>query len=280
MSDRWILGIDEAGRGPVLGPMVYAFAACPEARQEQLKALGLADSKTLTAEQRQSLLHAIGANADWIQHRAAVIDAASLSASMIRAHKVSLNEVAFDCTVGLIQTAVAEHGLHIVHAYIDTVGDASRYRARLAAVFPAIEFTVTPRADALFPIVSAASIVAKTTRDRSLETYVHRERGIEFSAVLGSGYPGDEVTKQWLRASLEPVFGFPSLVRFSWATAKNLMKDSCVPVTWHDEVDEEFDDSSSANQPRLDAFLTGRSKIAARPPVFRRLHLTPVTSFQ
>lgn len=56
-----------------------------------------------------------------------------------------------------------------VQVYIDTVGDPERYAEKLQRIFPDLAFTVCPKADALYPIVSAASIVAKVTRDLSLE---------------------------------------------------------------------------------------------------------------
>ena len=55
-----ILGIDEAGRGPVLGPMSYAIAYHPEREQEKLEKMKFADSKALTAEKRESLFENIG----------------------------------------------------------------------------------------------------------------------------------------------------------------------------------------------------------------------------
>ncbi len=58
-STPCILGIDEAGRGPVLGPMVYAAAYCPKTHIKALNALGADDSKQLTAEQREGLLEKI-----------------------------------------------------------------------------------------------------------------------------------------------------------------------------------------------------------------------------
>jgi ribonuclease HII len=77
--------------------------------------------------------------------------------------------------------------------YIDTVGDAERYAAKLSGVFPGLKFTVCPKADALYPIVSAASIVAKVTRD----TWIQRAQARLFpngDGKLGSGYPGQQAS--------------------------------------------------------------------------------------
>lgn len=64
---------------------------------------------------------------------------------------------------------------------------------RLSALFPAIQFTVCPKADALYPIVSAASIVAKVSRDRLLRDHVCPEPHLADARQFGCGYPG------WLR---------------------------------------------------------------------------------
>lgn len=72
--------------------------------------------------------------------------------------------------------------------YIDTVGDPERYAARLSSAFPGLAFTVCPKADALYPIVSAASIAAKVTRDAGLaaeQAALPEGR----AGPLGTGYP-------------------------------------------------------------------------------------------
>ena len=97
-----------------------------------------------------------------------------------------------------------------------------------------IVFTVTTKADSKFPVVSAASIVAKVTRDRILENWVFQEslKTINLSREFGSGYPGDPNTKKWLRKSIDRVFGFPTLARFSWKTSVNLLKDYIHKAKW------------------------------------------------
>lgn len=71
-----------------------------------------------------------------------------------------MNVIALESTAKLIQ-GVLDAGANLVAAYVDTVGDPDKYRAMLSKKFPAIAFTVSKKADSLFPIVSAASVVAK-----------------------------------------------------------------------------------------------------------------------
>eukprot|EP00955_Chlamydomonas_euryale_P115310 366341-Chlamydomonas_euryale.AAC.10 len=81
---------------------------------------------------------------------------------------------------------------------------------------------VCPKADALFPIVSAASIVAKVIRDRSL---VQSRDALGLSGDLGTGYPHDAATLAWLRTHVSPLAGFPPLVRFSWETSVRMLAE-------------------------------------------------------
>ena len=114
---------------------------------------------------------------------------------MLGRQRVSLNAMALDSTCRLIRAVLAA-GVNLHEIYVDTVGDADKYKDKLSKEFPGIQFTVCPKADAIYPIVSAASIVAKVTRDRAAE-----------SPESGSGYPGDPATKVWLEANVHPVFG-------------------------------------------------------------------------
>ncbi len=72
------------------------------------------------------------------------------------------------------------------------------------------------------------------------------EDGIQITKDWGSGYPGDAVTKKFLRDNLDPVFGFPSLVRFSWKTAETLLEEKGVKVEF-EEIEPEEDPAVTKN---------------------------------
>ncbi|XP_074786200.1 ribonuclease H2 subunit A isoform X3 [Athene noctua] len=206
------LGVDEAGRGPVLGPMVYGICYCPVEKLEELEALGVADSKTLSEAERErrfGLLEAAGDFLGWALH---VLPPDHISACMQQRAKYNLNELSHDTAVGLIQFAL-DSGVQVSEVFVDTVGPAEKYEAKLQQHFPGLGVTVRPKADGLFPIVSAASICAKVARDRAVKHWKFVEDLGDIDRDYGSGYPNDPKTKEWLRRNLEPVFGFPQLGR-------------------------------------------------------------------
>ncbi len=108
-------------------------------------------------------------------------------------------------------------------------------QARLSGAFPGLKFTVCKKADAIYPIVSAASIAAKVSRDRVIEAMSEGES-------MGSGYPSDPNTKAWLARTMDGLFGWHDGVRFSWSTADKMLDDTGVRVTW------ECDDETKENQ--------------------------------
>ena len=102
-----------------------------------------------------------------------------------------------------------------------------------------MKIVVAKKADSLYPIVSAASIFAKVTRDKILDSWTFIEKGLDesISKEWGSGYPSDPNTVAWLADVIDPVFGFPRIVRFSWSTCETLMDKHCAKVTWDDEIE-------------------------------------------
>ncbi|XP_076300367.1 ribonuclease H2 subunit A [Lasioglossum baleicum] len=229
------LGIDEAGRGPVLGPMVYGIAYAPLSEKQLLVDLGCADSKSLTEEKRDAIFDEICKHGDNMGWAVDVISPNIICNSMYRRSKISLNEVSMVSAIELVKRVI-EAGARITEIYVDTVGKPEKYQARLEQIFPGMKIVVAKKADSTYPIVSAASICAKVSRDHAIRAWQFLEGDID--SEYGSGYPNDPETKKWLAGHVDPVFGFPRLVRFSWSTAEKILETQALAVEW-EEVEEE-----------------------------------------
>lgn len=267
-----ILGVDEAGRGPVLGPMVYGVSYCPKSKEEILKDLGCADSKSLTEEKREDIFKKICSEPDTIGWIVEAISPNTICNNMLKRQKYSLNQIAQDSTVHLINSALSK-GVRVAEVYVDTVGMPDKYQAKLSAVFPELKITVAKKADATYPIVSAASICAKVSRDRALSVWKFRE-GLELSAnEFGSGYPNDPVTKKFLIENIDPVFGFPQLVRFSWSTADKILQENAVQVEWEEE-EEDDNEITKTNTSITSFFQAEKKKKRTKHPFFVHRNLS------
>lgn len=234
----YILGVDEAGRGPVLGPLVYGVAYCPVGYKENLDKLGFADSKTLSAATRSSLLETLSSDPSNLGWSVRVISPQAISSGMIRKPPINLNQQSQEATILLIRE-VLDHGIELTEVYVDALGTTTTYEKYLSGLFPGIAFTVTTKADAKFKIVGAASVAAKVTRDACIEGWYFEESSrngkLEWRTDFGSGYPSDPNTQTWLKGNIEPTFGFPKLVRFSWTTVKVILESKAHQVKWTDE---------------------------------------------
>jgi ribonuclease H2 subunit A len=175
-----------------LGPMVYGISFCPISKKKVLKDLGCADSKQLTEVKREDIFNKIHKEdyaRDAIGWAVEVIAPNYLSMSMLKRSKYSLNEVSMDAAVNLIRKAL-DAEVNVAEVYVDTVGTAETYQAKLKAIFPKIKITVAKKADSTYPIVSAASICAKVSRDHALKVWKFREDVEVPKDGYGSGYPG------------------------------------------------------------------------------------------
>ncbi|KAJ3217940.1 Ribonuclease H2 subunit A [Dinochytrium kinnereticum] len=240
-QEQVIMGIDEAGRGPVLGPMVYATAFVPISKLGSVKGLGVDDSKKLTEAYREILFSEMNTkHKDWMGWAVTAISPRDISAGMFKRAKYNLNQQAHETTVALVKH-VQSMGISIAEMYVDTVGKEATYQEYLQKQLPGINITVSKKADSKYPIVSAASVFAKVTRDYMLKNWKfadEEEISSTFSKDFGSGYPGDPKTKQWLRDCLHPIFGYPSVVRFSWSTCVQRLEKHAVTVIWAGEETE------------------------------------------
>lgn len=118
----------------------------------------------------------------------------------------NLNKLSHDTAIDLIKKIRDVLGFRVKRVYLDTVGDPKKYKgiieAALGGACSATEVVVESKADDTYPVVSAASICAKVTRDNVLKYWKFEERppeGEEYSHDFGCGYPSDPKTKQWLR---------------------------------------------------------------------------------
>ncbi|KAL7427759.1 hypothetical protein ACHAXH_003809 [Discostella pseudostelligera] len=262
-----IMGIDEAGRGPVLGPMAYAAAFWdPDSAGDSIPS-GFNDSKQLTPEKRASLFNEIRSSKS-IGFVLRILHASEISRSMLRKVPYNLNAMSHDAAMEMIW-AVLNAGVKIDTCYIDTVGIADSYRSKLERVFEGkgITFIVEKKADAKYAPCSAASVVAKESRDTIIANWKWTEapnyepkNGNDF----GSGYPSDPKCKVWLdsNCNVDVPFGFPDFVRFSWAPVKNALKegsDKCGHIVrWEADEDEETEESGGGTQSKLDSFVVSR----------------------
>ncbi|XP_053572009.1 ribonuclease H2 subunit A isoform X2 [Bombina bombina] len=239
------LGIDEAGRGPVLGPMVYGICYCPVSCKKDLEELKVADSKTLSEAERERLFEKLNTATDFIGWALHILSPNVISTSMQQRAKYNLNALSHDTAIGLIQYAL-DAGVQLTEVFVDTVGPAEKYQAKLKQKFPELEVTVA--------------------RDQVVKDWKFLEDLGEIDANYGSGYPNDPKTKEWLAKHLDPVFGYPQFVRFSWSTAQSILESKAAPVLWADE-DDDADGAAGKSTPSVKSFFV--QKEVSQPRIHR-----------
>ena len=204
-----ICGVEEAGRGPVIGPMVMCGVVIDEKDTDKLKSIGVKDSKLLSPKERADLFDKIkqiakkfeivviepkeidevldsdDMNLNWLE--------AKTSAQMI--NKLKPDRVVLDCPSNNIR------------AY-------SNYVRGL--LIKDVELIAEHKADLNYPVVGAASILAKVTRDSEIEK-IKLKIGVNF----GSGYPSDPRTVEFLEKNWDK---YPEIFRKSWASYQRIVK--------------------------------------------------------
>jgi ribonuclease HII len=200
-----ICGVDEAGKGSVLGPMVIAAVGVPG--ENTLADLGLKDSKLLSEAQRERLYPVIRKKCKVavVSLDAQDIDAIrkemTLNAAVARAHAQAISKLSPTC------------------AYVDACDvNVLRYAEMVrAGLEKDCEIVSEHHADEKYLVVSAASIVAKVTRDRAIKTLAKKH------GVIGSGYPADPLTIRYLSEYFDEHRSTPPIARKSWKTVSNLI---------------------------------------------------------
>jgi len=201
-----ICGIDDAGRGSMLGPLVIAGISIEKKNIRKLSALGVKDSKKLTSKRREELYKKILCLVD--NHYVAKISPKS------------------------IDTSVAKHGLNQLEAkymakvvtklnpdtsFVDSCDvNPKRFGKEISRLSNNKKIQSYHHADSRFVVVSAASILAKVTRDRAIAR-LRKEHD------LGSGYPSDTKTIDFVKKYYKKQKIMPIFVRKSWKPTKKIL---------------------------------------------------------
>jgi ribonuclease HII len=210
-----IAGVDDAGRGSVIGPLVIAGVSLEENDLPKLTDIGVKDSKLLSPQKRE-------------------IFAKQIRKLALNCHVVFLSPVEID---RVVETGKRLHRLNRFEAqsmarvitilkpdevYVDASDVfADRFGEHIAEN---LDFTLKivseHKADKTYPIVSAASIIAKVERDLAI-SYLQKKHG-----KLGCGYPSDSNTINFLGDWIRKFGSYPDFVRKSWKTSKRVKIES------------------------------------------------------
>jgi ribonuclease HII len=212
-DDAVAIGSDEAGKGPVLGPMVAAAVrAPPDAVPDDVD-----DSKRLSPATREEIAETLRARED------VAVGVAVVSTDRIDDPETDMNSLTVAAHAEAI-AAVASDG----DAVTTDAGDVSesrfarRVRDAVADTPDGITVGVHAEhgADAEYPLVAAASVVAKVRRDAAIEAL-----DAEYTdyGPIGSGYPSDQATRAFLRDFVAETGDLPDCARASWSTSADVL---------------------------------------------------------
>jgi ribonuclease HII len=213
----FIAGVDEAGRGPVIGPMVMAIVACKD--ETVLKKKGMKDSKLLTPEQRESLAHVLRNDED-VKYEIISLSPSDIDAA-VQGSEDNLNKLEARTTALLIyrlakriplQSVTVDSPTRTVASYERLVREALDKLDREGTT-KNILLRAEIKADYNHPVVGAASILAKTTRDEAMKVLN------ESHGKMGSGYPSDPDTQIYLQEHWREAHDF---FRKSWESYQRL----------------------------------------------------------
>lgn len=200
-----IAGVEEAGRGPVIGPMVMAICAIDENKIAELVMLGVKDSKLIKPKNREAMFNKIQ-------------ELCESEITIIGPQEIDDNLNNPDMNLNRLEGVISAKLINKVHA--DKVildcpsNNIPAYREYVKSfVKRDVEIIAEHKADLNHTIVGAASILAKVTRDRIIEEY-KKEIGHEF----GSGYPSDPRTILFLKNNWDKYDFF----RKTWSTYKKV----------------------------------------------------------
>ena len=206
-----IAGLDEAGKGAVLGSLIIAGVSIREEDEKKLKVIGVRDSKELSQSRRVKLAKEIEAIAKDI----VIMNIGPCRIDDYKKEGINLNKLEAMKMASIIDMLDPDK------AVVDSPeANTEKFKNTLKKLIEKdLEIVSENKADQNYPIVSAASIIAKVEREKEMDKLKKK------FGVKGSGYPADERTIKWMKEYLEEHGSFPKkgLVRYSWDTTKRML---------------------------------------------------------
>ena len=202
-----ICGVDDAGRGSLLGPLVIAGVTLKRSKIKKLSSMGIKDSKKLTATSREQLYKKIIEFAD--DYYVARITPKTIDRSVKKHQLNSLEAKYMAKVISKLQPNIS---------YVDSCDvNPSRYGKEIDKMAKKGKIRSYHHADSRFVIVSAASIIAKVNRDKAIAK-------LRKQHDLGSGYPSDKKTINFVSDYISDKKEIPNFVRKSWKPVQNMLK--------------------------------------------------------
>ncbi|MFA4953641.1 MAG: ribonuclease HII [Candidatus Pacearchaeota archaeon] len=207
------LGIDDAGRGPVIGPMVLAGCLIDDETEKEFKKLGVKDSKQLTAKRREHLAEIIKEKAETFE--VIIIHPREIDGG--GSDRIKLNELEAIACASIINKI--NKGYKKINVVLDCPSpNTTKWKDFLKTKIENLsnlEISCEHKADVNHVSVSAASILAKSTREKEMSTL--REK---YGDEMGTGYCSDPETCKFLEKYLEK-YNDDGIFRKTWITWKN-----------------------------------------------------------
>lgn len=200
------VGVDEAGKGPVLGSMFVVAVAVDEA---DIEGLGVKDSKHLSSEKRQEIFEEVEES---VPHSVIEVTPQEIDDKL---RNDTMNDLMVGSHADVLRDLLDEIENHDYTTPVHDASDVSEDRfARRVSQEVGVDVRAEHGADEKYPAVSLASIIAKVKRDSHIESY-----------GVGSGYPSDPKTIQFLQDYVNEKGKLPELARKSWKTSKRVLDE-------------------------------------------------------
>lgn len=240
INEYWI-GIDESGRSPVFGPLVYCGFFCNKNKcEEYLKGLGVKDSKKVSEKKRREIQQRL-VNENEMGWIVEIISPREISESMFKREKINLNQVSYNAVSRILKKIISLQKNKPERIIVDALGPKEEYIGFIQSIVKGVSIVVEVSADSLFPIVGAASILAKNICDDETKALkqVYQNKELNSFKEMGSGTWGDKKTCDWIMSHCDSIFGYPvDFVRLSWEPVIKAMDRFCFPVEWFDDSTE------------------------------------------